>query len=524
LYRTENLRAIIAAEFLRSGNWIVPSLYGEPLFTKPPGAYAAIALVSWPFGGVSEWTARLPSALAATALVLLFFWYFSRQLGRVAGLVAAVILPLSVMWLDKVPSAEIDALQVAWVGAAILFFLRALEDEEDRGSPWGWWLAALLCVAGGVLTKWTAPAFFYGTVIPLLWRRGRLRLLLGWRHLASAALAAGICLGWAALAVAQTDWRTFFDTVSREALQRLSPGHYRQARLAMAPHHHAGAYPWLEALAHPVVIVVGSLPWSAFALVTLWPGFGKLWDERGRRLLQAMHCWTWPNLLIWSIIPEHAARHSFPLCPGIAGLAALGWVAMLTGKWSWRAGSVSDRSSGASPVAHAPGSPARVFVGLVLCWVLVKLAFVNCMVPLRNPNRAPRDKGEQIAAVVPPEQPLYLFRLKDEGILFYYGRLRPKVTGGPPARRLAGPEHLPSHAEPVYCILDDNEWRQWHGPRRIEALLPLTDEQGAPIVLARVLPSQRGARSAERGTEKAPSSEFRVPSLNHSPLTQDTDR
>src|SRR5438445_11923508 len=45
-YRTESLRAIIAAEFLRSGNWIVPILYGEPLFTKPTGMYAAIALTS----------------------------------------------------------------------------------------------------------------------------------------------------------------------------------------------------------------------------------------------------------------------------------------------------------------------------------------------------------------------------------------------------------------------------------------------------------------------------------------------
>ena len=37
-YRTESLRAIIAAEFLRSGNWIVPRLYGDPLFTEgqPP--------------------------------------------------------------------------------------------------------------------------------------------------------------------------------------------------------------------------------------------------------------------------------------------------------------------------------------------------------------------------------------------------------------------------------------------------------------------------------------------------------
>src|SRR5262245_2890484 len=52
LYQTESLRAILAAEFLRSGNWIVPTLYGEPLLTKPPGMYAAIALASWPTGSV----------------------------------------------------------------------------------------------------------------------------------------------------------------------------------------------------------------------------------------------------------------------------------------------------------------------------------------------------------------------------------------------------------------------------------------------------------------------------------------
>src|SRR5690349_16540691 len=147
LYRTESLRAIIAAEFLRSGNWIIPTLYGEPLFTKPPGMYAAIALVSLPAGGVSEWTARLPSALAASATVLLFFWYFRRQLGNGAGLVAAAMLPMSFMWLDKATSAEIDMLQVFWVSSALLFLFRALEQDANG---WGW-PAALVCVAGGVL-------------------------------------------------------------------------------------------------------------------------------------------------------------------------------------------------------------------------------------------------------------------------------------------------------------------------------------------------------------------------------------
>src|SRR5262245_17709726 len=69
LWRTESLRAIVAQEMLHSGDWIVPRLYGEPLFTKPPGMYLAIVLCSLPFGHVTEWTARLPSALAATFTV-----------------------------------------------------------------------------------------------------------------------------------------------------------------------------------------------------------------------------------------------------------------------------------------------------------------------------------------------------------------------------------------------------------------------------------------------------------------------
>src|SRR5262249_14700268 len=152
------LRAIVAAEFLRSGNWIVPRLYGEPLFTKPPGMYAAIALCGLPFGAVHEWTARLPSALAATLTVLMFYGYFTRSFGRIAGLVAAVTVSMSPLWLDKATAAEIDMMQVMWVTGAMLCFLRALEnaESEEQRSTFGWWLGCLLCVAGGVLTKWTA--------------------------------------------------------------------------------------------------------------------------------------------------------------------------------------------------------------------------------------------------------------------------------------------------------------------------------------------------------------------------------
>jgi len=473
LWRTESLRAILGAEFLRSGNWIVPTLYGQPLLTKPPGMYAAIALTSWPFGGVSEWTARLPSALAATSIVFLFYWYFSRQFGRLAGLVAGLILPTSVMWLDKAPSAEIDMLQLAWVAAAILFFLRALEDEESTTQPrasFRWWLAALLCVAGGLLTKWTAPAFFYLTVFPLLAWRGRLWLLFSWRHLVSAAIGASLCFAWAGLAIAQVGWNEFVTTVHREASQHLFVGDHAETIQQMPASHHVHLGYWRETLTHPFKVLGVTLPWSAFALLTLRPSFRRQLDVRGRRLWQAMHCWTWPNLLFWSLMPQHSLRHSFPLVPGIMGLAALVWIGWLK---DWRGGGVSPPRKTITQGAHAPRSPAYLATMLVL-WLVMKITFVHAVMADRDANRQPRARGEQLAALVPVDQVLYLCRVKDEGIMFYYAR---------PVRRLAAVADFFSISELSFCILEELEWQQWPPSRPAEVLLRLQDEQGAPIVL-----------------------------------------
>lgn len=458
LYRTESLRALIAAEGLRSGNWVVPTLYGEPLLTKPPGMYAAIGLVSWPVGQVTTVTARLPSAIAATITVLLFYGYFRRQLGVRAGLVAALMLPVSVLWLDKAPSAEIDMLQLAWVSAAVICFLRATEGTDS--SSLRWWLLALLCVAGGILTKWTAAVFFYGTAIPFLIARRQLRLLWSWQHLVSAAVAACLCLAWAAAAIQQVGWETFSSTVLGEALPRLSLQHHQMAREVMS-HHEPDLPAWAEVLLHPIRVLVASLPWSAGALLTFWPGFYRIWDARGRRLLIALHCWTWPNLLFWSLLPEHALRHSFPLFPGIAGLAAMLAIAWLDGRWPW-------------PLRRL--TPGRTLLATLAVWLVVKLVFVHAVMPARTAQRQPRATGEQIAAAVPAGQTLYLFRLKDEGIMFYYGR---------PVRRLPGREDLPSSAELVYCILDETESRQWLSAPGAEAVLNLHDEQGEPITLVR---------------------------------------
>src|SRR5262249_35931945 len=147
-----------------------------------------------------------------------------------------------------------------------------------------------------------------------------------WRrqHVLSAMVAAFICAAWIAAAVSQTGWTVFYETVSREALQRLSRSHHEEAMQAMQMHEHLPA--WADVLVHPLRIFASNLPWSAFALLALRPSFYGRWDARGKLLLQGFHCWIWPNVIFWSVIPEHAVRHSFPIFPGVAGLAAMVWI------------------------------------------------------------------------------------------------------------------------------------------------------------------------------------------------------
>jgi 4-amino-4-deoxy-L-arabinose transferase-like glycosyltransferase len=331
LYRTEALRAVIGRECLH-GHWLYPVLYGEPFLTKPPGHYAAIGLCSLAFGEVSAATARLPSVFAATLAVLLMHGLFRRVLGgpaqrnmdvpagtaessERAALLMALLLPCSVLWLDKVPSAEIDMTLVGWVTAALVLFFFSLPVQGPQSL--GWLVGALLCVVGGTLTKWTAPAFFYLTVIPLLiWRR-QFALLFGWRHLLAVGVAGAACALWAAAVVQQVGWDALSETIRKEVAYRFAPKASK-------------GYPWGDVLAYPLAVFAAHLPVSAFALLTFRRSFWAQWDDRGRLLLQFLHCWTWPNLLFWTLVPNHNVRYALPMSAGLMGLGVMGLLSLVS--------------------------------------------------------------------------------------------------------------------------------------------------------------------------------------------------
>jgi hypothetical protein len=108
-------------------------------------------------------------------------------------------------------------------------------------------------------------------------------------------------------------------------------------------------------------------------------------------------------------------------------------------------------------------------------WAAVKVVFVEAIVPSRTADRNARQTGEHLSRLVPPGEILYLCRLKDEGVLFYYGR---------PARRL-DPLAIPDNTA-VYALLIHAEWDGELFRARPVHLAELRDQQGAPIHLVRL--------------------------------------
>ncbi|MDW8223208.1 MAG: hypothetical protein RMJ82_09685 [Gemmatales bacterium] len=566
LYRTEALRALVARNMLHSGDYVLPTLYGEPLLTKGPVMYAAIAWASWPFGEVTTWSARIPAALAMILTSLLMFSHLQRYvaatsvaqelcesgrggiyLSRRGALLVTLMMVCNPLWLDKGTSAEIDMLVVFWVALSLVAFYRAVDggglDSSADGKSWDsiqsapassrqdrspsetdrigntlrevfWWSLALLAVALGSLTKWHAPVFFYASAITYLFYTGRMRVLFSIGHLTGVALAVALVAGWVGLIVQRVGWAVLWNTLWEQALPRVSPLHQQDERL------------WLEMPKYPLKMLLCGLPWSAFVGLTMWRTWREALAPTTRALVRTLHCWIWPNLLVFTLLPDHDARHGMPLLAGWSTLGALscvlglssgmpllirrttqsGLLLVLSGFALLLLGSV-PLASGRLPSALVPRAIGigvvagflvlagwwasrrehwlGVVASLLLLWGMVKIAFVEVVVPIRS-VRDPVGKAAKLRQAIPNGEALYIFQAKDEGIMFYYGG---KVL------RVRGWEQLPQQ-EHVYCLATQRDMTElvrtphW----RIVWQRPFLDEQGDPMVLVLLQRSPNQAR------------------------------
>jgi hypothetical protein len=513
LYRTEGLRAIIGKEMYRTGDWIVPRLYGEPILTKPPMFYWVIAATGSMFGEVTTWSSRLPAAIAGMIAVLIVYFTVRRYRDAFTALFCAMALPMSMLWLEKASSSEIDTLLVMWVLGAWACFLRVMEVKStDAVRGLGWWIAALICVAGGVLTKWMGFLFFYAMVIPLLaWYRQLWRLF-HWHHLLAALIGVTLVWCWLGAVVFELGWSNVVAMLWKEGAPRVIHGQSTSQHL------------WLETLVHPFKVMGMALPWSILALVGLWkwrrtseahpvgvptecgtgleetPPAKEPTGLSRRYLNDSLWCWAIFGTLMMTIFPDHNIRQSFSLIPAWTLLGALALVRMISnslmgsspyqGEVGW--GSDSLRTY---PLQLPLGKgerknlwhPSRWLMGMVLVWCLVKVIYVEIMIPARFVKRPSLASQAKIMhEFVPNEATLYLSKVKDECLMFNYGRA---------AKRVASWDQLPAQGT-VWIVLTEAECSAFPWPIVNEQRL--LDAQGEPLILCQTQSASQASTHPER--------------------------
>jgi 4-amino-4-deoxy-L-arabinose transferase-like glycosyltransferase len=183
----EGLTAALAKDALSGSPWYVPDLFGARWIERPVMQSWIAAAISWPLGGVSQITVRLPTVAALFAGALLIWSLVRPRVSRPAALIAALCFLFSPAVLQKAVTAEADVLLSTFEFAAFVVWWRGYEAGRLSMARW---LVVGLLLAATALCKGPQPAAFFalGVGAFILVKRD-------WRQLPGYVLAGIVSVG-----------------------------------------------------------------------------------------------------------------------------------------------------------------------------------------------------------------------------------------------------------------------------------------------------------------------------------------
>ena len=293
--------ALAAAEMLRHGNWLAPTLAGELFVDQRPLYLWVLAIFQWLFGFRAGFL--LPSLLAAFGILWLT-WDLARRLwDESAAFWSGATLLACVQFSLQAHSASGDIVLCFFVVLGLYGLVRHL----CKGPAWGWLM--LGCAGCGLGLMIHVSALLPLLVIaPWLWtlRRGWAvwRPPWSWRWLAAfAALAAAPALWLLALSLSEAE----------------GAGAYRIALFDVWPlATSAGSWSDLKPFWYYLLQV---LPWACFPLVLTLPWMRHGWRQRLRMRDAALFCllvWAAAMLVLLSLSQTKRAADFLPFIPALA--------------------------------------------------------------------------------------------------------------------------------------------------------------------------------------------------------------
>jgi len=417
----EGRRILPAIGMLKSGNYIVPEVGGNPYFRKPPLVNWLVAASFRTFGVRNEWTARLPSAVAVLAVAIAFVTVARASLGPRGSIIAALIWMTNIGMIEKGRLIEIEALYISLCGLAIIFWLSFL---VQRKSPWLIWVSASIFLGLGLLAKGpTHLIFFYAIVVAVLWQMKEWRLLIHPAHFAGLAIMMGIFGAWAIPFLHSTTTHVAAVKWSNQFTGRLQGIDFRFVS-------------WIQNVPRGLIYF---LPW-----VLLFPfvRFSKFHDDAERRLARALAWGIAVPFLAVNLVPGAVPRYSMPVISPASWLLAMSYAGHAL-QWPWERDTTGERTW-AKIVA--------LFVGLGL--VIGAIGYPLTAVVLTNRQQVKKAAAE-INALVLPNETLYAVDPEYQPVFFYVKA---------PLEYVSSVQELPAKAH-YFLVQSDKETEATNTPR-----------------------------------------------------------
>ena len=315
--RGEPREALVAQAMVDTGQWLLPPSYNGDVPAKPPFSHWLSAIVSLPFGDVSEATSRLPSAIAFVVFTAMFQLFLAARVSLATALLSSLLLLCSPEWFRAASTCRVDTiLSMSLAGALLALFV--WEERGRRGAP----LVAIFLLTCAVLTK--GPV---GIVLPFIifsvycvtkygWSRKALAKLALDELLISIPVITVVSLWYIA---AYLQWgEEFIVKVRYENVERFTSSMHDE------PHKHS--VPYLFG-----ALMVGFLPWSlawALACVRGWnrtllsvSGLKDRWSKASE-LVRFSLIAVLSIILFFCIPSSKRGIYLLPAYPFIAFLAA----------------------------------------------------------------------------------------------------------------------------------------------------------------------------------------------------------
>jgi 4-amino-4-deoxy-L-arabinose transferase-like glycosyltransferase len=380
----EGRRILPAIGMLKSGNYIVPEVGGNPYFRKPPLVNWLVAASFRIFGVRNEWTARLPSAIAVLAVAIAFITVARASLGPRGSIIAALIWMTNIGMIEKGRLIEIEALYISLCGLAIIFWLSFL---VQRKSPWLIWVPASIFLGLGLLAKGpTHLIFFYSIVLAVLWQMKKWRLLIHPAHFAGLAIMLAIFAAWAIPFLHSTTTHVAAVKWSNQFTGRLQGLDFKFVN-------------WIQNIPRGLIYF---LPW-----VLLFPfvRFSKFHDYAEQRLARALAWGIAVPFLALNLVPGAVPRYSMPVIAPASWLLAMSYAGHAL-QWPWEK----------ETIGRTWAKIVALFVALGL--VIGAIGYPLTAVVLRNRQQVKKAAAE-INSMVPPNETLYAVDPEYQPVFFY---------------------------------------------------------------------------------------------------------